>query len=75
MNRMETHQRQGSNREINTSPQSREEEGDEESLVQVDSQASTRDEDTAWSPPVVRKKKGGRKKGSQWLLKDGAWLL
>ncbi|KAJ6718923.1 hypothetical protein OIU79_006733 [Salix purpurea] len=59
---MEIHHRKGNSREINTSSQSREEVGDEESSVHADCQASTRDEDTAWSPLVVRKKKGGCKK-------------
>ncbi|KAJ6304679.1 hypothetical protein OIU78_020286 [Salix suchowensis] len=59
---METQHRKGNNRETYTSSQSREEVGDDESSVHADCQASARDEDTAWSPPVVRKKKGGRKK-------------
>ncbi|KAJ6407133.1 hypothetical protein OIU84_010608 [Salix udensis] len=50
---MEIQHRKGNSREICTSSQSREEVGDDESSVHVDFQASTRDEDTTWSPPVV----------------------
>ncbi|KAJ6737819.1 hypothetical protein OIU85_019840 [Salix viminalis] len=59
---METQHRKGNSRETYTSSQSREEVGDDESSVHANCQASARDEDNAWSPPVVRKKKGGRKK-------------
>ncbi|KAJ6398744.1 hypothetical protein OIU77_019506 [Salix suchowensis] len=67
---METQHRKGNNRETYTSSQSREEVGDDESSVHADCQASARDEDTAWSPPVGLNTPKKQKLIQQWISKN-----
>ncbi|KAJ6714827.1 ZINC KNUCKLE CX2CX4HX4C-RELATED [Salix viminalis] len=53
---------QDSSTATSKNPNPKEVDGDNElSSVQADSQDPSRDDSNAWSPPVVRKKKGGRK--------------